>query len=248
MTQPPPPEIGYRLDGLVAVVVGGAGGIGEAVVHAVRDQGARVVILDLPRGVREDDVDLIPCDITDPDQVNGAIEVITERYERIDILVNSAGVARLAPAEELGSEAWNQTMAINLTGCFHTCQAAGRVMLAQGQGTIINIASQAATVALDGHAAYCASKAGLVGLTKVLAAEWGGRGITVNCVSPTVVLTALGRAAWDGPQGDALKRQIPTGRFAEPYEVAAAVVFLASNSARMINGADLLVDGGFTIR
>ena len=104
--------------------------------------------------------------------------MITKRYERIDILVNSAGVARLAPAEELELGDWHQTLVINLTGCFHTCQAVGRVMLAQGHGTIVNIASQAATVALDGHAAYCASKAGLVGLTKVLAAEWGGRGIT----------------------------------------------------------------------
>ncbi len=248
MTEGPHPEIDFRLDGSVAVVVGGAGGIGEAVVRALRDQGARVVVLDLPPDGLDGDIELFPCDITDPDQVRGATEVITERYKRIDILVNSAGVARLAPAEELELRDWNRTLMINLTGCFHTCQAVGRVMLAQGQGTIVNIASQAATVALDGHAAYCASKAGLVGLTKVLAAEWGGRGITVNCVSPTVVLTALGRAAWDGPNGDALKRQIPTGRFAEPYEVAAAVAFLASNSARMINGADILVDGGFTIR
>ncbi len=248
MTEGPDPKIDFRLDGMVAVVVGGAGGIGEAVVHGMRDQGARVVILDLPREVLDGDVDLIPCDITDVDQVNGAISKITNRYERIDILVNSAGVARLAPAEELEPGDWHQTLAINLTGCFHTCQAAGRVMLAQGHGTIVNIASQAATVALDGHAAYCASKAGLVGLTRVLAAEWGGRGITVNCVSPTVVLTALGRSAWEGSKGDALKRQIPTGRFAEPHEVAAAVAFLASKSARMINGADILVDGGFTIR
>lgn len=248
MTADPHPEIDFRLDGRVAVVVGGAGGIGEAVVHALRGQGATVVIVDLAPAVRAGDVELIPCDITDPSQVDRAIEVIAGRHARIDILVNSAGVVALAPAEDLKPGEWQRTLAINLTGSFLTCQAVGRVMLAQRQGTIVNIASQAATVALEGHAGYCASKAGLVGLTKVLALEWGGRGVTVNCVSPTVVLTALGRAAWDGPKGDALKRQIPAGRFAEPHEVANAVVFLASTSARMINGADLVIDGGFTIR
>jgi NAD(P)-dependent dehydrogenase (short-subunit alcohol dehydrogenase family) len=121
-------------------------------------------------------------------------------------------------------------------------------MLAQGTGTIISLASQAATVALPGHAAYCASKAGLVGLTKVLASEWAGRGVTANTISPTVVLTDLGRTAWAGEKGDALKAQIPTGRFALPEEIAAAAVFLASDAARMINGADLVVDGGYTIR
>ena len=248
MSDQPTPGIDLRLDGLVAVVVGGSGGIGAAVVQAFTEHGAVVVVLDLAGQASMGGAELIPCDITDSAQVNGAVESVVDRHARIDILVNSAGVAALAPAEELAADDWNRTMLINLTGSFHTCQAVGRVMLEQGQGTIVNIASQAATVALDGHAAYCASKAGLVGLTKVLAAEWGGRGITVNSVSPTVVLTAMGHAAWDGPKGEAFKEQIPTGRFAEPYEVAAAVTFLVSSSARMINGADLLIDGGFTIR
>jgi D-threitol dehydrogenase (NAD+) len=248
MTQQAQPVLDLRLDGKIAVVAGGSGGIGEAVVRAFAGLGASVVVLDVAERAPLEDVELITCDITDAARTRGAVEVITSRHGRIDILVNSAGIAALAPAEELAAAQWDRTLAINLTGCFHTCQAVGRVMLEQGHGTIVNLASQAATVALDGHAAYCASKAGLVGLTKVLAAEWGGRGITVNCVSPTVVLTALGHAAWDGPTGDALKEQIPTGRFAEPYEVAAAVTFLASSSARMINGVDLLVDGGFTIR
>jgi NAD(P)-dependent dehydrogenase (short-subunit alcohol dehydrogenase family) len=103
-------------------------------------------------------------------------------------------------------------------------------------------------VALDQHAAYCASKFAVVGLSKVLASEWAPRGVTVNTVSPTVVLTELGRKAWEGPKGDALKAQIPTGRFALPEEVAATVLFLASNNADMVNGLDLLVDGGYTIR
>ena len=239
-------EMDFRLDGRLAVVVGGTGGIGQAVVRAFTAQGAEVVVVDLAGQPGE--TEFVGCDITDPTQVEHAVDMIMERHHRIDILVNSAGVVALAPAEELGTDDWNRTLLINLTGSFHTCRAVGRVMLEQGQGAIINIASQAGTVALDGHAAYCASKAGLIGLTKVLAAEWGGRGITVNCVSPTVVLTALGAAAWNGPKGEAFRNQIPTGRFAEPEEVAAAVTFLASSSARMINGADLLIDGGFTIR
>ena len=153
----------------------------------------------------------------------------------------------LAPAEELSLEAWDKTIAINLKGTFLVCQAVGRHMLAAGGGAIVNMASQAATVALDQHVAYCASKFGVVGVSKVLAAEWGGRGVRVNTISPTVVLTELGRKAWDGPRGDALKELIPMGRFAYPNEIAAAAVFLASDAAGMITGADLLIDGGYTI-
>jgi NAD(P)-dependent dehydrogenase (short-subunit alcohol dehydrogenase family) len=127
-------------------------------------------------------------------------------------------------------------------------QAIGKLMLSQGSGKIVNMASQAASIALDEHAAYCASKFGVLGITKVLASEWAGRGINVNSISPTVVLTELGKKAWDGPKGDALKKLIPTGRFALPEEIAASALFLSSPAADMINGADLLVDGGYTIR
>lgn len=171
-----------------------------------------------------------------------------QSFGRIDVLVNSAGVAILAPAEELTPQAWDTTLAVNLTGAFTMCQTVGRIMLNQGSGKVISIASQAATVALIDHAAYCASKFGLVGLTKVLASEWAGRGVTANTISPTVVLTDLGRKAWAGEKGENLLTQIPTGRFDYPEEIAAAAVFLASNAADMINGADPPVDGGYTIR
>jgi NAD(P)-dependent dehydrogenase (short-subunit alcohol dehydrogenase family) len=173
---------------------------------------------------------------------------VQERFGRIDILVNSAGVAILAPAEELDLAAWTTTLAVNLTGAFLMCRRVGAVMLDQGHGRVINLASQAASVALTDHAAYCASKFGLVGLTKVLACEWASRGVTANTISPTVVLTDLGRKAWAGVKGDQHKANIPTGRFAYPGEIAAAAVFLASDAAAMINGADLVVDGGYTVR
>ena len=244
----------FSLAGKVAVVTGAASGIGAAVVEAYASKGATVVILDraleaAQRAVSEGKASAaIACDVTDTESVADAIDAITSNFQSLDILVNSAGVVALGPAEDLPLDAWDLTIAVNLRGAFVMSQYAGRVMLRQGRGTIISIASQAATVALADHVAYCASKFGLVGMTKVLALEWAGRGVTANTISPTVVLTELGRTAWDNPAGERLKSQIPTGRFALPQEIAAAAVFLASDAAAMINGADLLVDGGYTIR
>ncbi|GMO15125.1 MAG: hypothetical protein Pg6A_01130 [Termitinemataceae bacterium] len=115
-------------------------------------------------------------------------------------------------------------------------------------GSIVNMASQAGVIALDKHVAYCASKGGIISMTKVLAMEWGKYGIRVNCVSPTVVLTELGHRAWDGPVGDAFKKEIPAERFAEPDEIAGVIAFLCSGAAAMITGHNLLVDGGYTIK
>ena len=119
-------------------------------------------------------------------------------------------------------------------------------MLVRGYGRIINMASQAATVGLEQHLAYCTSKAGLLGMTRVLALEWSGHGITTNAISPTVVETELGRKAWAGEIGVAFKKKIPTGRFAQPEEVAQATLYLASGAAGMLNGMNLALDGGYT--
>ena len=241
-------DLSFSLDGKVAVITGGASGIGAAIAWAYAAKGAKVVILDLTVPSEPRDVAAFACDVTDQASVVAAVDQVMQLHGRIDVLVNSAGVVQLAPAEELSLSAWNMTLAVNLTGAFLLCQTVGRIMLEQRHGKVINLASQAASVALPAHAAYCASKFGLVGLTKVLASEWAGRGVTANTISPTVVLTDLGRKAWAGPKGDQLKEQIPTGRFAFPEVIAAAAVFLASDAADMINGADLLVDGGYTIR
>lgn len=248
-------DMTFGLDAKVALVTGGAAGIGRAIAQTYARKGARVAIvdldLDLARQVAEaigDGSAAFGCDVSDPHAVEATVEAVSQAYGRIDILVNSAGVGFLAAAEDLEMSAWTTTIAVNLTGTFLMAQAVGRRMLAAGRGKIINLASQAGSVALDRHVAYCASKFGVIGLTKVLASEWAGRGVTVNTISPTVVLTELGRREWDSPKGDALKKLIPTGRFALPEEIAASAVFLASDAADMINGADLLVDGGYTIR
>ncbi|WP_101947046.1 SDR family oxidoreductase [Mycobacterium sp. 3519A] len=248
-------DFDFRMDGKTALVTGAAAGIGAAIAEAYAAKGARVAVVDLDeagavsraeglgtesRGFR--------CDVADPDSVRRTVEAVHSAFGRMDILVNSAGVVHLAPAEDLSEKAWDTTLDVNLKGTFLMCQAVGRSMLEAGGGAIVNMASQAASVALDQHVAYCASKFGVVGVSKVLAAEWGPRGVRVNTISPTVVLTELGRKAWDGPHGDALKKLIPTGRFAYPDEIAAAAVYLASDAAAMVNGADLVIDGGYTIK
>jgi len=189
----------------------------------------------------------LQCDVSDPGSVAGAVTAVITAFGGVQVLVNNAGVASLAPAEDLPLAAWDNTIAVNLRGMFLMSQAVGKHMLAAGKGKIINLASQAASVALEGHVAYCASKAGVLGLTRVLAYEWAPRGVTVNAISPTVVMTELGRKAWGGEKGEAMKSLIPTRRFAEPEEVAAVALFLASEMSDMINGADILIDGGYTI-
>lgn len=245
--------------GRTAVVTGGASGIGNAIAVALASRGARVAIVDVRADGAAAAAAALPtagepvhlglgCDVTDETSVARAVAAVTGAAGRIDVLVNCAGVALLAPAEDLDPGAWATTIDVNLTGTYRVAQAVGRHMLAAGYGRIVNIASQAAHVGIDGHAAYCASKAGVIGLTRVLALEWGGRGLTVNTVSPMVVLTDLGRGAWANEKGLRHQDEIPTGRFATPDEIAAAVLFLAGESSAMVNGADLRVDGGFTIR
>jgi NAD(P)-dependent dehydrogenase (short-subunit alcohol dehydrogenase family) len=243
------------LDGKVAVITGAASGIGSAIADMFAARGARIAVLDmLDDKASEKATELgggaaaFTVNVTDSTSVNDALAKAHQHFGTINILVNSAGVVALAPAEEVKDSDWDKQISVNLTGTFNVARAVGTIMLAQGSGKIINLASQAGSIALDQHAAYCASKWGVIGLTKVLASEWAGRGVTVNSISPTVVLTELGKKAWAGEKGDAMKKLIPTGRFALPEEIAASALFLASPMSDMINGADLIIDGGYTIQ
>ncbi|MFC0673121.1 GolD/DthD family dehydrogenase [Brachybacterium hainanense] len=239
--------------GRIAVITGAASGIGRTVAEHLAARGARIVGVDLNDAVGSVMAELpgeghlaLVRNLADPQAATTAIEETVREVGVPHILVNSAGLALLDPAVDVTPDRWQLTLDVNLSGTFYMAQAAGRVMLEAGYGRIINLASQASVIGLDQHAAYCASKAAVVGLTHVLSLEWAGRGVTVNAVSPTVVETPLGKAAWAGERGEKARAAIPAGRFAQPEEVAALIAFLAGEEAAMITGSNYLLDGGFT--
>ncbi|RLZ02763.1 D-threitol dehydrogenase [Kocuria tytonicola] len=236
------------------VVTGGASGIGFECATHFAERGDRVVVADLADGSpavarlpHPERHRAVVVDVADRSSVAALAAVVREEFDgRVDVVVNCAGIALLAPARELSAEQWDRTLSVNLTGSFTVCQALGPLMLDRGSGRIVNLASQASVVALDRHVAYCASKAAVVGMTRVLAAEWAAHGVTVNAVSPTVVDTELGRQAWEGEPGEQMRAAIPVGRFAETREVAALVGYLASDDAAMVTGQNIVIDGGYT--
>lgn len=243
----------YELKGAVVIITGAAAGIGRAVAEAYAEQGARLALVDRNPAVSELSAALgdghrgFAFDVREEDTIESTVRTVVEQFGRLDILVNNAGIGPLAPAEDYSTDDWDRTLGINLRAAFLFARAAARAMIAQRAGRIINMASQAASIGIAGHVAYCASKAGLVGMTRCMALEWGPKGITVNAVSPTVVETELGLSGWAGEKGDRARAAIPTGRFAKPWEVAAAVLYLSSAGAAMVNGANLAIDGGYTI-
>lgn len=243
----------FSLDGKVALITGGAAGIGLAIAQLYVEKGAKVALIDKSDKVMDIAKGLentigIQCDITNAASVSKMVQQVIQHYGALDIAVNSAGIVALAPAENLTESDWDLTMNVNLKGTFLVCQAAGNIMIKKGKGKIINMASQAGVIALDQHAAYCASKAAIIGLTQVLALEWSPKGVQTNAISPTIVMTELGKKAWEGPKGDEMKQQIPARRFAEPSEIAACALFLASDASDMITGHNLVIDGGYSIQ
>jgi NAD(P)-dependent dehydrogenase (short-subunit alcohol dehydrogenase family) len=238
--------------GKVVLVTGGAAGIGRAVVDAFAERQAKIALVDRDERVTSIAAALAGgqrgyvLDVRDENAVTKTVERIGAEFGKIDILVNNAGIGPLAPAEVYPTAEWDRTIAINLTGMFLLARAVAPGMLARGFGRIVNMASQASVIGIEGHVAYCASKAGIVGMTRCMALEWGPRGVTVNAVSPTVVETELGLTGWAGEKGAHARAAIPTRRFAKPWEIAATVLYLAGEGAAMVNGANLLVDGGYT--
>ena len=242
----------FDFAGQVVLITGAANGIGKTLAERFAASGARLVLVDRSESLHElaaalpGEALVAVHDVADEAAVIASVAEACRHFGGIDVLVNNAGIGPLDAAEAMSSELWDQTQAVNLRGVFLFCREVGKAMLAGGAGRIVNLASQAASVGLDGHLAYCTSKAGVLGLTRTLALEWGPRGITVNAVSPTVVDTELGRYGWAGEKGERMKALIPTRRFAQPEEIAAAIMYLASREAAMINGADLRIDGGYT--
>jgi NAD(P)-dependent dehydrogenase (short-subunit alcohol dehydrogenase family) len=233
-----------RFDGRVALVTGASSGIGAATVELMAAEGATVVGADLAG----DDGDVLAADVTDKTSVDRAVATVIERHDRLDIVVNSAGIVRFSPIEDLALEDWQRHLAVNLTGPMLVCQAA-LAHLVEAGGAIVNIASIAGVKGQAYTAAYCASKGGLVLFTKSLALEVASRGVRVNCICPGGVETPLivGAAASIPAGADPrllarLESVIPG--LVRPAEVAEAVAYLASDAARMITGTALLLDGG----
>jgi 2-deoxy-D-gluconate 3-dehydrogenase len=240
-------------EGRVVLVSGAASGIGHTVARYFAERGARIVGVDLNPQVVELVAELpggthhgIASDLTVADVAADVVGEAVRLAGGVDILVNSAGIALLDAAVDVPADRWQATLDVNLTASFFLAQAAGRVMIAAGYGRIINLASQAALIGLDQHAAYAASKGAIVALTRVLSLEWARHGVTVNSVSPTVVETPLGKKAWAGEKGERAKEAIPVGRFAQPEEIAALIGYLAGEDAAMITGSNVVIDGGFT--
>jgi NAD(P)-dependent dehydrogenase (short-subunit alcohol dehydrogenase family) len=234
----------FDLGGRIALVTGAGRGIGHDLALALQGAGATVV-----SGVRSGDAptESVTMDLRDVGSIRAAVDAVVERHGRIEILVNNAGVGTNHDALDATEEEWDELLDVNLKGLFFACQAAGRHMVRAGYGRIVNMSSQAGHVGIRRHAGYSASKGGVELLTKVLALEWGPHGVTVNTVAPTFVRTPGTAERLDRPEflQDVLTR-IPIGRVGTTSEVAAAVIFLASSSAALVNGTSILVDGGWT--
>lgn len=247
----------FSLQGRRALITGASKGIGAEICAVFADAGADIVAVARDpdglaavaqvvraKGRRCLTIEADMATTTGPGQAAAAA---LHACGTIDILVNCAGIARLAPALELLLTQWEDSMAVNLRAPFLLAQALAPAMIAQKWGKIINISSQTGVIALEDHAAYASSKGGLNALTKSLCAEWGRHNVQVNAICPTVVMTPMGRAVWGPPEKSGpFIAATPARRFAEAVEVADAALYLASPASRMINGALLMVEGGFT--
>ncbi len=251
----------FRMEGRVAVVTGAASGIGFASARSLGLAGARIVVADINAegadkavaALKGEGIDARPqvFDVADEAGVVAAMGAVARDLGRIDVLVNNAGLAARQPSEALELAAWEKVIRINLNGSFLCAREAGKVMLAQGRGSVVNIASIMGLVGggLYPNLAYHSTKGALVNFTRALAVEWAGRGVRVNAVAPTFVRTPLtARLLSDPEMKAAIEGMTPLGRLAEADEVADAVLYLASDAAAMVTGHTLPVDGGWVAR
>ena len=248
----------FRLDGKIALVTGSTRGLGWAIAQALATQGADVVVT----GRSRDDVDRRVAelgrtganpsgravDLADPAAGVALVDSVAIERGRLDIIVNNAGINHRAPLDEFDDEAWRRVVQVNLDTPFALARAASVHMARQGSGRIITTASVMGTaVARPTIPAYVASKAGLMGLTRALAVELGPHGVTANAIGPGYVATEMNTVLVEDPAFNQMViDKTPAGRWGDPAEIAAAVVFLASDEASYVNGQTLLVDGGMT--
>lgn len=247
----------FDLTGKKAWVTGGAVGIGRGCALALAQAGADVAIVDRDRRVGEKTAEeiralgrrsiFVPCDVTQRDQIQAMADRVVGEFGRLDIAVNNAGLGILGADEELPQEHWDKVIAVNLTGVFLSAQAAAQRMIRQQptEGKIVNIASMSAVIC-NCNASYNASKAGVVQMTRMLAAEWGKFNINVNCISPSYVLTPM-HASTPVEVRQRIRELTPLGHVERPEDLFGAVIFLTSAAAHYVTGHDLVVDGGHTL-
>ena len=243
----------FDLSGKTALVTGASGGIGSAIAKALAAQGARVAL----SGTREEvlqavaadiggDPVILPCNLSDPEAVDALVSSAIEALGKLDILVNNAGVTRDNLAMRMKDEEWNDVIRINLEASFRLARASMRPMMKARGGRIISITSVVGVTGNPGQANYAASKAGLIGMSKAMAQEVASRGITVNCVAPGFIRSAMTDELPDA-QKETLLTRIPTGKLGEGDDIAAAVTYLASDEAAYITGETLHVNGGMAM-
>ncbi len=247
----------FDLTGRVAAVTGAGRGLGRTMALALAAAGADLVLASRTLSELESLAEEIRAlgrraqpvttDVTSPSSCAALVEAAVDRLGQLDIFVNNAGINLRKPVLELTTEEFERVVSINLTGYFNGAQAAGRRLVEQGSGKVINISSIFSSVALPGQAAYASSKGAIDQLTKVLALEWAPLGVQVNALAPTYLETELTRPLYDDPERRAfITERTPMGRWGQPHELAGAIVFLASDASGFVTGQTLLVDGGWT--